>query len=61
MEAPLPLAPLASPLLPAQEREAPPEGGAWFIMLLVGVVGTAALALLAFTFARPFLPAGWFH
>jgi len=43
----------------AQERETPPEGGAWFIMLLLGVVCTAGLALLVFTFARPFLPAGW--
>jgi hypothetical protein len=56
MEAAYPLAPLASPQSPAQERETPPEGGAWFIMLLVGVVGTAGLALLVFTFARPFLP-----
>jgi hypothetical protein len=59
MEAPLPLAPFDAPQLPVQEREAPPEGGAWFVMLLVGVVGAAALALLAFTFARPFVPANW--
>jgi hypothetical protein len=59
MEALLSPAPLAAPLAPVEERETPPEGGAWFIMMLVGVVCMAGLALLVFTMARPFLPAGW--
>jgi hypothetical protein len=59
MEAPLPLAPHGVPQTPDAESETPPEGGVWFIMLLVGVVCTAGLALLVFTMARPFLPAGW--
>ncbi len=59
-EAPRPLASLRQGAhSPDQERETPPEGGAWFVLLLLGVVCTAGLALLAFTFARPFLPAGW--
>ncbi len=59
-EAPRSLAPLRPvPNPAAPERETPPEGGVWFIMLLLGVVCAAGLALFVFTFARPFLPGGW--
>jgi hypothetical protein len=56
---------LASPAFPAplpprpRETETHSPGGVWLHMLLVGVVGTAGLALAAFTLARPFLPDAW--
>ena len=43
----------------SQEYEEPLQSGSWFSMLLVAVVGTVGMALVVFTLARPFLPAGW--
>jgi hypothetical protein len=60
-EASYPLAPLSTLPQMQAEPETPTGGGAWFSMLLVGVVGMVALALVVFTLARPFLPAEWFR
>jgi hypothetical protein len=57
--------PLAAPLAPPrrENRDKPtkpaPRGGVWLQGLLVVVLLTTALALAAFTLARPFLPQGW--
>jgi hypothetical protein len=51
---------MASPAsAPRARRESEPPGnsGIWLNMLLVGVMLTVAMALAAFTLARPFLPA----
>jgi hypothetical protein len=52
----IPLAPSAPP------RPVPAEGpasGSWLASTLFGLFLTAALALAAYTLARPFLPPGW--
>jgi cell division septation protein DedD len=47
---------------PTTEPIHPPHAtqtGAWFAVLLAGLVGMAGLLLAAYVFTRPFLPADW--
>jgi hypothetical protein len=55
--------PLAAPVGPPPEPPAPPpvpkNGAAWLNAALVGITFLVALAALALTFGRPFVPAEW--